>query len=37
MSEKTKFWLLLGVLIASLALAWYINSSYSHALLGGLH
>lgn len=34
MNEKTKFWLLLGLLIASLALVWYINSAYSHALLG---
>lgn len=34
MSEKTKFWLLLVLLILSLALAWYINSSYSRALLG---
>jgi hypothetical protein len=34
MSEKTRFWLLLGLLLASLTLAWYVNSSYSHALLG---
>ena len=35
MTEKTKFWLLLGLVILSLLLAWYINSSYSRALLGG--
>lgn len=34
MNEKTKFWLLLGLLLTSLVLAWYINSAYSHALLG---
>jgi hypothetical protein len=34
MSEKTKFWILLALLVASLALAWLINSSYSHVLLG---
>jgi len=34
MSEKTKFWLLLALLIASLALAWYLNTGYSRALFG---
>ena len=33
MNEKVKFWLLLALLIASLALAWFINSSYSRVLL----
>ena len=37
MNDKLKFWLLLSLLLASLALAWYINSAYSRALLGGLH
>lgn len=32
MNEKVKFWILLGLLIASLVLAWYINSSYSSTL-----
>jgi hypothetical protein len=36
MSEKTRFWILLALLILSLVLTWYINSSYSHALLGNL-
>jgi len=35
MNEKTRFWILLGLLIASLALAWLMNSSYSHILLVG--
>lgn len=34
MSDKTKFWILLLILLLSLALAWYINTSYSRALLG---
>ena len=33
MNEKVKFWILLGLLILSLALAFFINSSYSHILL----
>lgn len=37
MSEKVKFWLLLALLVASLALAWLMNSSYSHILLTGQH
>jgi hypothetical protein len=27
MSEKTKFWLLLGLLVCSLVLLWYLNDS----------
>lgn len=34
MSDKVKFWILLTILVLSLVLVWYINSSYSHALLG---
>ncbi len=34
MNDKVKFWLLLALLITSLGLAWFVNSSYSHALLG---
>lgn len=34
MSERTKFFILLGLLLASLALAWLINSSYAHVLVG---
>jgi hypothetical protein len=33
MNEKTKFWILLALLILSLALAYFLNSSYSHVLL----
>lgn len=33
MSERTKFIVLLTLLILSLALAYFINSSYSHVLL----
>jgi hypothetical protein len=36
MSEKTRFWILSILLILSVVLVWYINSSYSHALLGNL-
>jgi len=34
MSEKAKFWLLLALLVLSIALAWWLNSSYNQALLG---
>jgi hypothetical protein len=27
MSEKTKFWILLGLLVISLALLWYLNDT----------
>ena len=33
MNEKLKFWVLLVLLVLSLALAFFINSSYSHILL----
>lgn len=33
MSEKTKFWLLLLLLFASLFLLWLLNSSYNRVLL----
>jgi hypothetical protein len=33
MSDRTKFIILLSVLILSLALAYLINSSYSHILI----
>jgi hypothetical protein len=33
MSEKTKFWILLALLLASIALLIIVNSSYSHVLL----
>jgi hypothetical protein len=32
MNEKTKFWILLGLLILSLALLWLVSSSFSHEL-----
>ncbi len=32
MTEKTRFWLLLAILIASIALAVFLNSSYSSVL-----
>jgi hypothetical protein len=34
MNEKVKFWLLLALLLASLLLAWYLNTGYSRALFG---
>ncbi len=34
MSEKTKFWILLGLLIASIALLVYLFHSSQNALLG---
>lgn len=34
MSDKTKFWILLILLALSMALAWYVNSTYNTALLG---
>jgi len=34
MSEKTKFWLLLTLLVLSLALLWFVNSNLSHVLTG---
>jgi hypothetical protein len=37
MSEKVKFWLLLFLLIASISLVWYVNSSYSRVLLGPIN
>jgi hypothetical protein len=33
MSDKVKFWILLALLILSLALLFLINSSYSHILI----
>jgi len=33
MSEKTKFWILLGLLVASVALLVVVNTSYGHVLL----
>lgn len=35
MNEKTRFWILLALLAASLALLWIMNSSVSHVLLTG--
>jgi hypothetical protein len=32
MSEKTKFWLLLSLLIMSLGLLYFVNSDMSHVL-----
>lgn len=32
MNEKTKFYILLGLLILSMAVAYFINSSFSQAL-----
>ena len=34
MSEKTKFWLLLALLILSIVLVVVLNTSYNKALLG---
>lgn len=34
MSEKTKFWLLLGLLLLSIALAVILNTSFNRVLLG---
>jgi hypothetical protein len=34
MSEKVKFWLLLGLLILSIILAFILNSNANRALLG---
>ncbi len=34
MSVKTKFWILLVLLLASIALAIVLNTSYNHVLLG---
>ncbi len=34
MNEKIKFWILLSLLVASLVLAWLVNSSYGRVLLG---
>lgn len=33
MNEKTKFWILLGLLAASLLLVWWINSSLSQTFV----
>jgi hypothetical protein len=33
MSEKQKTLVLVAILFVSLALAWYINSSYAHVLV----
>lgn len=32
MTEKTKFWLLLGLLLLSLVLVAYLNTTYSSSL-----
>lgn len=37
MSDKLKFWILLGLLILSLALLFFLNSSYNHVLTIGAH
>lgn len=37
MNDKVKFWILLLLLCASMALIWYVNSTYSMALLGPIH
>lgn len=34
MSEKTKFWVLLALLVLSVALAIWLNTGYNHVLLG---
>jgi hypothetical protein len=36
MSEKTKFWILLALLILSLTLLWLVNSNLSHTLTDSL-
>ncbi len=33
MSDKTKFWLLLSLLIATLTLLWFVNSNLSHTMI----
>jgi hypothetical protein len=33
MSDKTKFWLLLALLAASLTLLWFVNSNLSHTMI----
>lgn len=33
MSERTRFFILLALLLASLAFVWWLNSSYSHLLV----
>jgi hypothetical protein len=33
MNDKTKFWILLALLVASLALLWFVNSNLSHTLI----
>jgi hypothetical protein len=33
MSEKTKFWILLGLLIISLGLVWWINTNLSQTFV----
>jgi|GEM_PF-1780530 len=37
MSDKTKFWVLLVLLFASLALLWFVNSNLSHILTDQFH
>lgn len=34
MTEKTKFFVLLGLLLLSIALLWYLNSSAQNILVG---
>jgi len=34
MSEKTKFWILLGLFAASLALLWYLNHTDGSVFTG---
>jgi hypothetical protein len=34
MNEKTKFWILLGLLICSLALLWYLNHTSEQLVIG---
>jgi len=35
MSEKTRFWLLLALLLLSLALVVVLNTTYNRVLIGG--
>jgi len=34
MSDKTKFWLLLGLFVLSLALLWYLNHADQRLFIG---
>ncbi len=36
MSEKQRFWILLGLLVLSLALVWWLNSNLGQAFVNQL-